>query len=135
MVEDIFEPGRGRVDIRTGVGRRRRWTDEDKGRIVAEAVARGAVISEVARRHELTPQHLFTWIRAARDGNLALQTDDAPAFVPVVPAESEPTSKAPCRERAAGIEIIVGTIKVRVRNGADARTVEAVLRAVRRAAT
>lgn len=59
MVEDIFEPGRGRVDIRTGVGRRRRWTDEDKGRIVAEAVALGSVISEVARRHELTPQHLF----------------------------------------------------------------------------
>jgi transposase len=135
MVEDIFEPRRGRVEIRTGVGRRRRWTDEDKGRIVAEAVARGAVISEVARRHELTPQHLFTWIRAARDGNLALQTDDAPAFVPVVAAESEPASKVPCRERAASIEITVGTIKVRVRNGADARTVEAVLRAVRRAAT
>jgi transposase len=117
------------------VGCRRRWTDEDKGRIVAEAVARGSVISEVARRHELTPQHLFTWIRAAKDGNFALQTDDAPAFVPVVPAESEPTSKVPSRERAASIEITVGTIKVRVRNGADARTVEAVVRAVRRAAT
>jgi len=62
-----------------------------------------------------------------------LQAADAPIFVPVVPAESAPTSKAPCRERAASIEIAVGTIKVRVRNGADARTVEAVLRAVRRA--
>jgi transposase len=134
-VEAIFEPGRSRVDIRTGVGRRRRWTEEDEGRIVAEAVARGAVISEVARRHELTPQHLFTWIRAAKDGNLALQTDNVPAFVPVVPAEAASANKIPSRERAASIEITVGAIKVRVRNGADARTVEAFLRAVRRAAT
>ena len=36
----------------TGVVRRRRWRDEEKGRIVAEAIAPGAVISDVARlRH------------------------------------------------------------------------------------
>jgi transposase len=123
------------VEIRTGTGSRRRWTDEEKGRIVAAAVAPGAVVAEVARRYDLTPQHLFTWIRAARGGDFALQAADAPAFVPVVAAESAPTSKAPCRERAASIEIAVGVIKVRVRNGADARTIEAVLRAVRRATT
>jgi transposase len=93
------------------------------------------VVAEVARRYELTPQHLFTWIRAARGGDFALQAADAPAFVPVVPAASAVTSKVPCRERAASIEIAVGSIKVGVRNGADARTVEAILRAVLRAAT
>ena len=135
MVEDIVEPRRRRLEIRTGGGGRRRWTDVEKGRIVAEAVAPGAVVAEVARRYDLTPQHLFTWIRAARGGDFALQAADAPAFVPVVPGGSAPTSKASCRERAASIEIAVGAIKVRVRNGADARTVEAVLRAVRRVAT
>ena len=35
----------------TGVVRRRRWRDEEKGRIVAEAVAPGAVIADVARRN------------------------------------------------------------------------------------
>jgi transposase len=135
MVKDIVEPGRGRVEFRTGVGSRRRWTDEEKGRIVAEAVTPEAVVSEVARRHELTPQHLFTWIRAAKAGDFALRADDGPAFVPVVSAELAPASKDPCCERTASIEIVVGAIEVRVRNGADARTVEVVLRAVRRMAT
>jgi len=85
MVEDIVDtkPGRGRVEIRTGIGRKRRWPNEEKGRIVAEAVAPGAVVAEIARRYDLTPQHLFGWIRAAKDGKFALPADVAPAFVPV----------------------------------------------------
>jgi transposase len=82
MVEhivDVSEP-RGRVDIRVGVGRRRRWTDEAKGRIVAESYAPGAVVSEVARRHDISPQHLFVWRKAARAGLLSLPPDEAPAF-------------------------------------------------------
>ena len=136
MVEDIVDTkrGRGHVEIRTGIGRKRRWLDEEKGRIVAEAVAPGAVVAEVARRYDLTPQHLFGWIRAAKDGKFALPADVAPAFVPVV-VEPVRTSKAALRERSVSIEIAIGAIKVRVRNGADARTVEAVLRAVRRASS
>jgi transposase len=136
MVEDIVDRkrGRGHVEIRTGIGRKRRWLDEEKGRIVAEAVAPGAVVSEVARRYDLTPQHLFGWIRAAKDGKFALPADGAPAFVPVV-VEPARTSKAALRERSVSIEIAIGAIKVRVCNGADARTVEAVLRAVRRASS
>ena len=134
MVEDIVDTkrGRGRVEIRTGVGRKRRWPDEEKGRIVAEAVALGAVVSEVARRHDMSPQHLFGWIKAAKEGKFALPADDAPSFVPVV-VEPVRASKTSCRERTAVIEIVIGVIKVRVRNGADVRTVEAVLRAARRA--
>jgi transposase len=64
-IVDGSEP-RGRVDIRVGVGRRRRWSVEIKGRIVAESYAPGAVVSEVARRHGMSPQHLFGWRKAAR---------------------------------------------------------------------
>ena len=88
MVEDIVEPRHRRVEIRTGAGGRRRWTDVAKGRIVTEAVAPGAVTAEVARRYEATPQHLFSWIRATRGGYFALQVADALAFVLVVSAES-----------------------------------------------
>ncbi len=134
MVVDIVDskPGRARVEIRTGVGRKRRWPDEEKGRVVAEAVAPGAVVSEVARRHDMSPQHLFGWIKAAKEGKFALPADDVPSFVPVV-VEPVRASKTSCRERTAVIEIVIGVIKVRVRNGADVRTVEAVLRAARRA--
>ena len=148
MVVDIVDtkPSRGRVEIRTGIGRKRRWPDEEKGRIVAEAVAPGAIVTEVARRHELTPQHLFTWIRAAKDGKLALPADTVPAptsltrpgsvsgtsFVPVVVEPAETPKPALCRKRAAAIEIAIGSIKMRIRNDADVRIVEAVLRAGKR---
>src|ERR1700730_1565291 len=52
MVDDIFDSSRprGRVEIRTGVGRRRRWSEEQKDRIVAESYLAGAVVSEGAAR-------------------------------------------------------------------------------------
>ena len=38
---------------------RRRWSAEDKTRIVAEATAPGAVVSAVARRWQVRPQQVF----------------------------------------------------------------------------
>jgi Transposase len=53
----------------TGVAHHRRWSDEEKGRIVAEEISPGAVLADVARRHDLTPRHLSNWIRAAKEGH------------------------------------------------------------------
>jgi transposase len=128
-ISDDTKVARRHVEI-TSVVRRRRWSDEEKGRIVAEAIAPGAVIADVARRHDLAPQQLSNWIRAAKEGQFALPADEMPAFVPVVPVESAQPSKAAHERRA--IEIVIGTIKVRVPGGAEARDVETVLRAVRR---
>jgi hypothetical protein len=47
-------------------------------------IAAGAVVSEVARQHDISPQHLFAWRKAARVGLLSLPADEAPMFVPVV---------------------------------------------------
>jgi len=81
MVDHIVEASepRGRVEIQVGAGRRRRWSDEVKGRIVAESYVPGAVVSEVARRHGISPQHLFVWRRAARAGVSSLPADEAPS--------------------------------------------------------
>jgi transposase len=95
MVDDIvdaWEP-RGRVEIQVGAGRRRRRSDQVKGRIVAECYAPGAVVSEVARRHGISPQHLFGWRKAARAGLLSLPAEEAPLFVPVV-TEPRPAGTA-----------------------------------------
>jgi transposase len=43
--------------------RRRSWTLEEKRRIVDESLEDGASIAEVARRHDLNANQLFTWRR------------------------------------------------------------------------
>jgi transposase len=52
-----------------GVERRRRWSKDEKSRIVEETLMPGAVVSEVARRHGVAQSLLFTWRRLARTGN------------------------------------------------------------------
>ncbi|WP_461344880.1 transposase [Bradyrhizobium sp. USDA 4451] len=50
----------------TETGRRRWFSKDDRARIVEEALVPGAVVSEIARRHGLSPQQVFTWRRRAR---------------------------------------------------------------------
>ncbi|MBS1168242.1 MAG: hypothetical protein H6R00_4267 [Proteobacteria bacterium] len=56
-----------RGEILVGPERRRRWSGEEKRRIVGEADADGAIVSEVARRHDITRQHIYQWRRELRD--------------------------------------------------------------------
>jgi transposase len=56
-----------RIELITGTGRRRQWSADDKARIVVESLKPGANVSEVARRHGLSPQQLFGWRRQARE--------------------------------------------------------------------
>lgn len=133
MVDHIFDASdrRGRVDIHVGVGRRRRWSADEKGRIVAESYAPGAVVSEVARRHEISPQHLFMWRKAARSGRLVLPSDEGPMFVPIVTA----ADRAPC-EKPPGrgsIEIEIAGAVVHAEPGVDLAWLRDVLRAVKAA--
>ena len=50
-----------RIEVITGVERRRQWSSEEKRAIIAESSQDGVVISDVARRHGLRPQQLFNW--------------------------------------------------------------------------
>ena len=134
MVDHIVDASERRgVDIRVGVGRRRRWRAEDKGRIVAESYAPGAVVSEVARRHDITPQHLFAWRKAARAGRLTLPAEEAPMFVPVVPAIREVGAAGASANRPASIVIEIAGAVVCAERGVDLGWLRDVLRAVRAA--
>ncbi|WP_456708622.1 IS66-like element accessory protein TnpA [Bradyrhizobium sp. USDA 4452] len=122
------------MDILVDAGRRRRWSDEVKGRIVAESYAPGAVASEVARRHGISPQHLFAWRKAARGGVLSLPADEAPLFIPVV---TELRGDGPDTEKgtrsSTTISIEIGGAVVRATAGVDPAWLRDVLRAVRTA--
>jgi transposase len=135
MVDHIVDASkrRGRIDIRTGVGRRRRWSVEAKGRVVAESYEPGAVVSEVARRHDLAPQHLFAWRKAARSGRLVLPVEaTTPMFVPVVTAMGKPGAAGGIANRGS-IVIEIGGALVRAEPGVDVVWLRDVLRAVKAA--
>lgn len=80
------------MEIITGVERRRRWREEDKLRIVAEAERPGARFVAVARRHEVSRGLLWTWRNQVRRG--ALAAEPPPSFVPVR-VMADPPSPAP----------------------------------------
>ena len=126
-----------RIEVITGVGGRRRWTMDDKARIVAETLEPGLSVSDVARRHGLTPQQLFAWRREARQRTM--QSEVAPPeFVPAVleaPVDSPAaaaTPKRPQRRRTAGsIELEIDGVIVRVGTGARPAAIAAVIRALK----
>ena len=118
-----------RLEVITGALGRRRWSAEAKARIVAESLAPGVVISEVARRHDLRPQQLFAWRHQARQGRLALPAAEL-SFVPVIGATDAPpaaTSAAP----VGMIEVVLGGAMVRVPPEVDGRLLAKVLRALK----
>ena len=109
----MSEPVR-RLELFTGAGRRRTWSEAEKAAIVAESVGPNTSISEVARRHGPSASQLFTWRRlarqtATRDRQTPLQfvpavlRSDAPEPAPVE-TKADPRRHAIC----AGITVEVG---------------------------
>jgi transposase len=132
----ITEPVR-RLEVFTGAGRRRTWRDQDKARIVAEIATSGDSVCAVARRHGLSPQQLFGWRRQLRESEAGRSEADGLQFVPAVvdvgcspvPQRRGPRYKA---EASVGtIEVEISGVTVRVGRGADAKTLMAVLRALK----
>src|SRR3712207_5572416 len=54
-----------RVEVFRGRARRR-WSDEDKRRLVAETLAAGGTVHRVARRYGVNASQLFTWRKQLR---------------------------------------------------------------------
>ena len=65
-----------------GVERRRRWPDAVKLLILAEVNTGGWSLADVARRHDVTRQHIYQWRRELRAKGLS-RGGDAPTFLPV----------------------------------------------------
>jgi transposase len=130
-----------RLEVFTGTGRRRRFSEDDKARIVEETLAPGAVVSDVARRHGLSPQQLFTWRREARRRPVTSTPEVAPVFVPAVIREVSGDGEAKTNRKGARrrrgrqtsgiIEVEIDGVTIRVGSGADAKTVAVVIRALK----
>ena len=133
-VNDDAKAGFRRIEVLTGPGRRRRWSAEEKARIVAETLEPGARVSEIARRWQICPQQVFGWRRQARLDISGSTTEPAPCslppFVPLV-AEASSPAKVAGPTASSAIEIKLAGAAVRVVSGVDGDLLIAVLRAVR----
>ena len=124
-----------RMEVITGGGGRRRWSEDEKARAVEASVEPDAVVSAVARQHGETPQQLFTWRREAR--RKAEQREAGETFVPVV---VEPTTAAdrlarettpPLTARPHSIELDVDGSSVFIWPGAEPKMVTAIIGALK----
>jgi transposase len=133
MVVDIFKHGEvvRPVEVRASVERRRRWSAQEKGRIVVASFAPGANASDVARQHDISPQHLFQWRHAAKAGRLVLPLDDDVMFAPVV---LDAGADGSVHGAQRGLEVEIAGAVVRVTSGTDLRLLTAVVRALKAAA-
>lgn len=151
---DFKTKGRPRVDVLAGVERRRRWSRQEKQRIVRESLAPDAVVSDVARRNEVAASLIYVWRRQALAGSMdgfhpvriiaeqlvASETTSADRHVVLeareptgteahVPERQQRPEPAPTTTPArSGIEVTLpGGAVVRVDGAVDAKALRAVL--------
>jgi transposase len=115
----------------SSVRRRRYWTKEAKGHVVASMLAPGANVSEIARQHEVSRQHLYLWRKAALAGELPLP----PRHHDVVRAPID-VKRAPWRRSIPTgtnftLEIEVSGFLVRARPGVDVGLLADIVKALK----
>lgn len=119
-----------KVEVITSAERHRRWSAAEKQEMVAESARPGRTVTEVARRHGIFPQQLFTWRRellAAATG--AADGDFLPVAVSEVAAASAPPV-APMEDRRIEIVLPDGVV-VRVGREVGLGALRRVLAALR----
>ena len=97
-----------RHEVIVGVERRRRWSEEQKLDVLIEVSVAGTTVADVARRHDLTRQHIYQWRRELRRKGMWPRSE-GPVFLPVEHVVEEP-SRPPDAEpkEASRFEIVLG---------------------------
>lgn len=117
----------GFVELLVAPAAKRRWSDEAKGRIVAETLLPGITVNEVARRHSLKANHLSAWRTLARKGKLAVPEIAGATFAgPVLIVQLVAIPVA-----ASSIDLICGLVTVRLDAATPASRVTELVLALR----
>lgn len=131
--DDAKGIGYRRVEVLTGPGRRRSWSDDEKARIVAETAEPGAKVTDVARRWQVSPQQVFDWRRQARKALAEIAVPAGSGFVPVVAEPSPAFTEAATTgaRQPPSIELKLAGAVLCIAPGTDEALLTTVLRAVR----
>ena len=98
----------GFVELLAAPAAKRRWSDDAKGRMVAETLVPGVTVNEVARRHGVKANHLSSWRTLARMGKLVVPEVVGAEFTAPVVVTSEPPIVA------GTIDLVIGPVTVRL---------------------
>jgi transposase len=101
-----------RVEI-LGEERRRRWSDDQKLDIVLSVGIKGATVTDVAQRHDVTRQQIYTWRRELRRKKLLLPSG-SPVFLPV-------NIEMPEAQSPSGSEGVPATVELQLCRGRSLR--------------
>lgn len=110
------------VTILAGPERRRRWSDEQRERILAEACQSGVRVCDVARRHDVARSLIYQWRRAAR-------RQAEPVFVPAMVMDA-PSGQA-CEPVVAAVLDLPDGGRLRIFASASPALAAAALKALR----
>jgi transposase len=112
----------GQISVLTGPERRRRWSEDERSRILAQAFAPGSCVAQVAREHDISTGLIYTWRRRLRQ-DVADQ-----GFVEAAMA-SEPIKEVTPSGEVIVVELAGG--RIRICGSAPPVLVSAVLKALR----
>jgi transposase len=125
-----------RTTVISTVERRRRWSAEDKARILDEASRPGANLAAIADDHGVCRSLLYRWRKLAQEGALrgvSLRRGAPQGFAPVriAPPDGTPTCSSPAPQ-GAGLALApqphrrMALIEIALNNGRVVRVEESV---------
>ena len=117
------------ITLLTGRERRRRWSDDERRRILTAAFTPGAVVATISRQFEVSTSLIYKWRRQAMAAEPGAAARVGAAFAPAVML-AEPVATAPVDTTAIIVELANGA-RLRIGSHAPAALVTASLRALR----
>ncbi len=114
----------GQITLLTGPERRRRWSEDERQRILAAAFAPGAVVADIARHFEVSTSLIYKWREQAIAGG------PGATFAPAILA-AEPLPAAPAPETAAIIVELANGTRLKIGAQCSAALATAALQALR----
>lgn len=117
----------GFVELLAAPSEKRRWSEEAKGRMVAETLVPGVTVNEVARRHGVKANHLSSWRTLARQGKLVVPEVAGAEFAP--PVAVAQTVEPPVM--TGTLDLVIGSVTVRLDPATPAARVAELVMALR----
>ena len=103
--------------------KRRKWSDDEKRMICAQARMPGVSVAQVARRYDLNANQIFNWMKDPKFAGDALDNVDDARFLPVE-IVAEPAPEPPAATASGMIELeLANGHRLRISGGYDPEAV------------